>query len=136
MTGFTMVMIQCPHCEEDVELEDGMSGSFDCPYCNKEFVWNGDVQTRGLKVELLQFMFGIFSPSLLFFLSLWIQITVFPPRGLDVLLYFVISTGICIIYTLVLAIYGALTKNKQLLQGAFASVVASYVIIYMYTEGL
>ena len=35
--GSTMVEIQCPHCEEDVELEDGGSGLFDCPHCNNEF---------------------------------------------------------------------------------------------------
>jgi predicted RNA-binding Zn-ribbon protein involved in translation (DUF1610 family) len=34
-----MVEIQCPHCEKDIELEDGLSGMFDCPYCNNEFVW-------------------------------------------------------------------------------------------------
>ena len=32
-----MVVIQCPHCYKDVELEDGVSGLFDCPYCNNEF---------------------------------------------------------------------------------------------------
>ena len=33
----TMVETQCPHCEEDVELEDGGSRIFDCPHCNNEF---------------------------------------------------------------------------------------------------
>ena len=28
-----MVTIQCPHCEKDIELEDGLVGLFDCPYC-------------------------------------------------------------------------------------------------------
>ena len=37
MTGCTMVVIQCPHCGENVELEDGSSGLFDCPYCNKDY---------------------------------------------------------------------------------------------------
>ena len=32
-----MVVIQCPHCYKDVELEDEASGLFDCPYCNNEF---------------------------------------------------------------------------------------------------
>ena len=32
-----MVEIQCPHCEEDIELEDGASGLFVCPYCDNEF---------------------------------------------------------------------------------------------------
>ena len=31
-----MVIIQCSHCGEDVELEDGISGLFDCPYCDNE----------------------------------------------------------------------------------------------------
>ena len=32
-----MVVIQCPHCREDVELEDGVFGLFSCPYCDEEF---------------------------------------------------------------------------------------------------
>jgi endogenous inhibitor of DNA gyrase (YacG/DUF329 family) len=136
ITGSTMVVIQCPHCGEDVELEDGASGLFDCPYCNKDFAWNGDLQTNDLKVKFLLFLFGIFSPSLLFFVSLWIMIAVFPPSGWDILLYFLISIGICVLYTLSLAIYGGLTKNKPLLQGILLSLVASYLVIYMYAEVL
>ena len=32
-----MVEIRCPHCEEDVELEEDAFGLFDCPHCNKEY---------------------------------------------------------------------------------------------------
>jgi len=39
----TMVVIQCPHCGDDIELEDGTSGLFDCPYCDNEFPF-GDVK--------------------------------------------------------------------------------------------
>ncbi len=35
-----MVEIQCPHCDEDIELEDGVSGLFDCPHCDEEFSWS------------------------------------------------------------------------------------------------
>ena len=38
-----MVVIQCPHCGDDIELEDGTSGLFDCPYCDNEFPF-GDVK--------------------------------------------------------------------------------------------
>ena len=34
-----MVEIQCPHCEEVVELEDNSFGLFDCPHCGEEFSW-------------------------------------------------------------------------------------------------
>ena len=37
MTGFAMIVIQCPHCEEDVELEEGSSGWFSCPHCDEDF---------------------------------------------------------------------------------------------------
>ena len=35
-----MVEILCPHCDEEIELEDGISGEFACPYCDGEFEWN------------------------------------------------------------------------------------------------
>lgn len=35
-----MVAILCPHCEEEIELEDDASGEFACPYCEGEFEWN------------------------------------------------------------------------------------------------
>ena len=34
-----MAELQCPHCEEDIELNDGAYGLFDCPYCDEEFEW-------------------------------------------------------------------------------------------------
>jgi hypothetical protein len=135
-----MHLIQCPHCGEDIELEDGASGLFVCPYCDKDFTWDGDVKViivdDDLKSKFLVFLFGIFSPSLLFFVSLWIQIAVFPPSGCAVLLYFLISIGICVVFTLSLAIYGGLKKNKPLLQGALLSLVASYLVIYMYAMSM
>ena len=131
-----MVVIQCPHCEEEIVLDDDAIGEFECPHCENEFEWGGDFQTNDLKVKFLLFLFGIFSPVLLFFVSLWIQIAVFPPSGWDLLLYFLISIGICVVFTLSLAIYGGLTKNKPLLQGVLLSLVASYLVIYMYTMSM
>ena len=40
-----MVIIQCPHCGHDIELEDGASGLFDCPYCDNEFSFGDDKYT-------------------------------------------------------------------------------------------
>mgnify|MGYP001290857382 FL=1 len=131
-----MVVIQCPHCVEDLELEDGASGLFDCPYCGKDFEWNGDFQTDDLGVKFLLFLFSIFSPSILWFVSLWLMVAVFSPSGWDFLLYYLISIGICVLYTISLAIYGGLKKNKPLLQGILLSIVASILIIYMYAEVL
>ena len=35
-----MVEILCPHCEEEIELDDDASGEFACPHCGGEFEWN------------------------------------------------------------------------------------------------
>ena len=35
-----MVDILCPHCEEEISLDDDASGEFACPYCGGEFEWN------------------------------------------------------------------------------------------------
>jgi endogenous inhibitor of DNA gyrase (YacG/DUF329 family) len=37
-----MIEIQCPHCDKNVELEDGVFGLFDCPHCDEEFAWGDD----------------------------------------------------------------------------------------------
>ena len=37
-----MVEIQCPHCDENVELEDRVFGLFDCPHCKNEFEFEDD----------------------------------------------------------------------------------------------
>ncbi|MBT6972677.1 MAG: hypothetical protein HOA04_06205 [Euryarchaeota archaeon] len=51
MTGTTMVEIQCPHCEEDIELEDGVFGLFDCPHCNNEFEFEDDSTNIGISIR-------------------------------------------------------------------------------------
>ena len=41
-----MVVIQCPHCSLEVELDDGISGLFDCPHCGEEFSFPRDGSVR------------------------------------------------------------------------------------------
>ena len=35
-----MVEIVCPHCEEEIALDDDASGEFSCPLCDGTFEWN------------------------------------------------------------------------------------------------
>lgn len=49
-----MVDILCPHCEEEIALDDDASGEFACPYCGGEFEWNVPepaTKTRKKKVK-------------------------------------------------------------------------------------
>ena len=38
----SMVEILCPHCEEEIALDDDASGEFSCPHCDGDFEWNVD----------------------------------------------------------------------------------------------
>ena len=42
-----MVLIRCPHCGGDVELEHGVFGLFVCPHCDEEFTWEDDDHDEG-----------------------------------------------------------------------------------------
>ena len=43
-----MVVIECPHCSEDIEMEDDAYGLFDCPYCDNEYEW-GEAPKKRLR---------------------------------------------------------------------------------------
>ena len=49
VTGNAMVLIQCPHCEEEIELDDDAFGEFQCPYCEGEFEWGETPKASGKK---------------------------------------------------------------------------------------
>ena len=132
ITGNRMVVIQCPHCQEDIELEDGETGLFDCPYCNNDFNWDGGLQTNDLKVQFLVFLFSLFSPSVSFIASLLIMFTVGDPSAsYNSVFYFVISIVICLFCTTILAIISVLKKNKPLSQGIGLSLLVSILTIFM-----
>ena len=35
-----MADIICPHCDGELEMDDGASGDFECPLCDGEFEWD------------------------------------------------------------------------------------------------
>ena len=48
-----MVEILCPHCEEEIALDDDASGEFVCPHCDGEFEWNIETEV-GLEPDWFQ----------------------------------------------------------------------------------
>ena len=59
--------ILCPHCDEELELENDASGDFECPHCEGEFEWNkatpehdSKVDVRGPLLDFLVSLGGIF----------------------------------------------------------------------------
>ena len=67
MTGFT-----CPHCEEDIELEDGVSGVFKCPHCDQNFSWDDKTKFPLYRILGVIGIIGIFLVFLGTF-GLWIM---------------------------------------------------------------
>ena len=57
-----MVDILCPHCEEEIALDDDASGEFVCPYCGGEFEWNVEPEV-GLEPNWFQEYNGSKDPS-------------------------------------------------------------------------
>ena len=41
-----MVEILCPHCEEEIELDDDAYGEFECPHCDGEFEWGEEPKQK------------------------------------------------------------------------------------------
>ena len=63
-----MVEILCPHCEQEIELDDDASGEFACPHCEGEFEWNIQPEVEQFDEPdslLLTLVSGFFSGSLL-----------------------------------------------------------------------
>lgn len=54
-----MVQILCPHCDEEIELDDHASGEFACPYCEGEFEWNMDTESEGYDAAESGPIFGL-----------------------------------------------------------------------------
>lgn len=56
-----MVLIQCPHCEEEIELDDDAFGEFQCPHCEGEFEWGEKPKARVKKSVYSEPMSGTLS---------------------------------------------------------------------------
>ena len=54
-----MVQILCPHCDEEIELDDDASGEFACPHCEGEFEWNMDIGSERYDVQEGGPIFGL-----------------------------------------------------------------------------
>ena len=46
-----MVDILCPHCEQEIAIDDDACGDFECPHCGGEFEWN--LHQQDLTLETL-----------------------------------------------------------------------------------
>ena len=124
-----MAIAQCPHCEKDIELEIGVAGLFDCPYCEQEFTWGDTPITRWYDLWI-----GLLIPSLAIFPGLPIILVIFEPQGLEVLIYLIVGILTSILTTIILGLTGLRMQRYQLALGALFSPIASTITFYLYVE--
>ena len=51
-----MVVIECPHCSEEIEMDDDAYGLFECPYCSGEYEW-GEAPKTTMKKKTSKYNF-------------------------------------------------------------------------------
>lgn len=129
-----MVTIQCPHCEKDIGLEDGLVGLFDCPYCSERFSWNSGHQTHSVNTGFFDLWLGLLIPALCLYPGLKIIIAIFDPQGLDVLFFILFAILFSLSTAVILGLIGLRKQRGDLALGAGLSPIVSGIILWIYAD--
>ena len=111
-----MPVIQCPHCDEDIEL-DFTEGLFDCPHCDEEFTWGRETPSVEF-YKKLEFWFGLVVPFLTMFLGGWLMFAIIQPSGYSGLGVAFLAMLLWPITALGITIYGWKKQRITLAMGA------------------
>ena len=120
-----MVVVECPHCDEDIELPDTAEGLFECPHCDEEFEWG--VASDTVHEEMLQstdFWIGLLVPFLAMCCGIMVSFVIVGDTW-DFLLYAILSILLCPILALGIAIYGYINVRTRLYMGATVTFLIS-----------
>jgi hypothetical protein len=125
-----MVEIECPHCDEGIELDDDDFGLFECPFCEEEFEWNRE-STHAYEELFRQqeFWIGLLVPFLTTCLGLFVSFPIDDPvdfivwGGISILLWPIVAIGI--------GIYGFMKMQSPLWFGAVISLAISSVVLFL-----
>ncbi|HIF46708.1 MAG TPA: hypothetical protein EYQ73_07970 [Candidatus Poseidoniales archaeon] len=138
INGSNMGDILCPHCEEDIELEEGEYGLFECPYCDEEFSWSN--QKKWSLKNILKWTnivaVVIFVIGLVLFLMMLEYFRINPPSGYGGLIIVgpigMMITGVTVSYlSLLIWILGKKIRKEIVHKGLFYSAIAPLVIFLM-----
>jgi len=134
----TVVEIQCPHCECDIELESGVSGTFDCPHCDEEFSWSG--ASKWSLNSILKWIniigAALFVLGLIVFLIMLITFSIEPPTGYGgLILIFPIGmmlAGVTVSYLSLLTwILGKKIRKEPVRQSLFYLAIAPLLLFLL-----
>ena len=127
-----MIEILCPHCDEELELDDGAIGEFCCPHCDEDFIWDG-LLDDGESADFYDwkgFWIGFGIPNL-FIIVAWGSGILFDPYRIrsdsgDVLFDSGDAIGLFHIVSflswITILIHGIRSKNKAMWQGSLVGI--------------
>ena len=114
-----MVEILCPHCDEEIELDDGAVGEFTCPLCDEDFTWEGGLDDGDRK----SFWIAFGTPNVLIIMAWALGIFL---DGDDVIgLFHIVS----LLSWIAILIHGIRTDNKSMWKGALAGLAAAPAVV-------
>tara|TARA_Y100000588_G_C14198570_1_gene901395 strand:+ start:1341 stop:1745 length:405 start_codon:yes stop_codon:yes gene_type:complete len=113
-----MPTIQCPHCDEDIEL-DFTEGLFDCPHCDEEFSWGSETPSVE-SYKKLELWFGLVVPFLTMFLGGLLMFAIIQPIGYESIAVSFLAMLLWPITALGITIYGWKKQRITLAIGAGA----------------
>ena len=135
--GRSVVLVECPHCEEDIELPDKAEGLFECPHCDEEFEWGRQSsQVHDGRIQSRDFWIGLIVPFLATVCGVVLSF-ILVGDSWDVLLWVFLSILLCPILALGILIYGYMNKRNLLWIGAsVAFVISALVCLLLILGGL
>jgi len=126
-----MVEIECPHCEKDIQLDDGAFGLFECPHCEEEFTWNKEsISDHEDYSGEWDFLIGFLAPILITFFGLLIvSVTIY---GLEAFFWLLFVICLYPFWALGIAFYGHLQMRRSLSLGAFGSAAMGFIALAIF----
>ena len=127
-----MVEIECPHCDEGIELEDDDFGLFDCPHCDEEFEWNSENPSVFEDLFRQQdFWFGSLVPFLTTCLGLLVSL-IAGPDSLEIIAWGIFSLLLWPIVAIGIGIYGFMQMRSPLWLGAVISLAIPVALFFLF----
>ena len=124
----SVVLVECPHCNEDIELPDEAEGLFECPHCDEEFEWGRQSsQAYDPMIQSMDFWIGLIVPFLATGCGVVLSVILVGDTW-DVLLWIFLSILLCPILALGILIYGYMNMRNLLWIGASVALVISALL--------
>lgn len=134
VSGTIMVEILCPHCDEEIELDDDSVGEFSCPYCDEDFTWGGlsGDGTSTVFYDWKGFWIGFGIPNLFIILA-WGSLILLDEYKIRFNFLGIFNSDdvfgllhiVSFLSLVSILIYGISSKNKAMWQGSLVAIAAA-----------